>query len=144
MLVLTEEQWRNSLAIQTLLSTPQKFGEAMKTAESAHGEESSMIALLSYGNTLAVQALLTSPEKIATAITIFSTHNLADSGMIRVLLTQGGQSVIRAFLEETQKLATALQTMACLLGVCSGLRFQVSLYCVSTEFIRLLSTLLLA
>jgi len=35
MLVLTEEQWRNCLAIQTFLSTPQKFGEVMKTVESA-------------------------------------------------------------------------------------------------------------
>ena len=35
MLVLTEEQWRNCLAIQTFLSTPQKLGEVMKTVESA-------------------------------------------------------------------------------------------------------------
>jgi len=32
--------------------------------------------------------------------------------MIRELLTCGGQSVIRAFLEAPQELATALQTMA--------------------------------
>ena len=32
--------------------------------------------------------------------------------MIRVLLTNGGKSVIRAFIEAPQELATALKTMA--------------------------------
>ena len=82
---------------------------ALHAVASANGfEESSMIVLLSYGNSLAVQALLTSPEKIATGIAIFGTHNLADSGMIRVFLTHGGNVAMRTFLETPQQLATAL------------------------------------
>ena len=112
MLFVTKEQWTDSLAIQALLSTPQKFGEAMMTAEVAHGDESSMIALLCHGNSLAVQALLTSPERIATGITIFGTHNLADSGMIRVFLTHGGTAAMRAFLDSAT---------VCCGPACSGL-----------------------
>jgi len=107
MLVVTKEQWTDSLAIQALLSAPQNFGETMKTTESAHGDESSMIALLRCRNTLAVQALLTSPDKMATAIAIFGTHNLADAGTIRVLLTHGGRYAMRAFLENPQQFVTA-------------------------------------
>ena len=71
MLVLSEQQWRNCLAIQTFLSTPQKFGETMKTVECAHDFEE-----------------------------------------IRLLLTHGGRSVIRAFVQAPQELATVMQTMA--------------------------------
>jgi len=39
---------------------------------------------------------------------IFGELDLADPGMIRVLLTNGGKSVIRAFIEAPQELATAL------------------------------------
>ena len=48
----------------------------------------------------------------AVVIAVFGNLNLADSGMIRVLLTNGRRSVIRAFLEAPQELATALQAMA--------------------------------
>jgi len=42
---------------------------------------------------------------------IFGELDLANPGMIRVLLSNGGQSVIRAFIEVPQELVTALQTM---------------------------------
>jgi len=77
---------------------------------SVHGfQESSMIALLTYGNTLPVQALLTSPEKIATAIAIFDRLKLADSPMIRVLLTHGGRYAIRVFLEAPQEVVRSFR-----------------------------------
>ena len=52
------------------------------------------------------------PEKITAAIAVFGKLNLADAGMIRMLLTHGGRSVIRASVQMPQELATAIQTMA--------------------------------
>jgi len=85
-------------AIKAFLEDPQKLAEALQTVASDNGfTESSMIVLLTYANALAVQALLKNPDKIATAMTIFDTHNLADSRRIPHLLAQGGVAASRLF-----------------------------------------------
>ena len=76
---------------------------------SARGfEESSMIALLTYGNTLAVQALVETPDKITAAIAVFGQLNLADPAMIRVLLANCGRPAVRALLETPEKITASM------------------------------------
>jgi len=65
---------------------------------------------------------------------------LADSGMIRILFTHGGRSVIQAFLQAPQELATALQTMASVHGFEESSRIMFLTYTKTLAVQTLLKT----
>jgi len=88
MLVLSEQQWRNCLAIQTFLSTPQKFGETMKTVECAHDFEEIRV-FLTHGGRSVIRAFLEAPQELVTVLhTMASAHGFQESSLI-VLLSHG-------------------------------------------------------
>jgi len=85
MLVMTQEHWRTCLSIQTFLTTPHTFGEAMKTIECAHDFEEIRL-FLAYGGLSVIRAFLEEPQELATALqTMASAHGFQESSMIALL-----------------------------------------------------------
>ena len=107
MLVLSEQQWSNCLEIQTFLSTPQKFGESMKTVACAHDFEEIRV-FLTHGGRSVIRAFLEAPQELVAALqTMASAHGFQESSMI-VLLTHGNALAVQALLTSPEKIAAVI------------------------------------
>jgi len=95
----------NTLAVQALLTSPEKIAAALAIFSENELADSAIIAqkllrILTDGRVSIVNILLESPEKLSNSIRVA----INDPGVILMIMEKAGDSVIRVLIQDPQKL----------------------------------------
>jgi len=100
----------SALAVQALLTSPEKITGAVAVFSENEQADSTIIAqkllrIMTDGSPSIVDILLESQEKLSNSIRVFSRNAIIDPGVILMILERAGDSVVRVLIQDPQKLA---------------------------------------
>jgi len=98
-----------TLAVQALLTSPEKIAAALALFSENELADSAIIAqkllrIMTGGRTWIVNILLESQEQLSNSIRVFSQNGITDPDVILMILERAGDSVIRVLIQDPQKL----------------------------------------